>query len=253
MNNLTVTEFKDIRVLTTQQIATEYGTTEKIISNNFNNNKDRYQEGKHYILLQGEELKAFKNDSSNLGIAQNVNKIYLWTEKGCLLHAKSLGTDKAWEVYEILVDTYFKKPSDLLDNLSDEMKVLLSHDKKLQMVFKEIESTNKNIIDVDKDLQSFKMDMPILGLEETKITSAVKKKGVSCLGGKDSAAYQDKSLRGRVYTDIYGQLKRQFDVGTYKAIKRSQCDIAVEIINKYELPLKLGNEIKDCNAQMSIA
>lgn len=34
--------------------------------------------------------------------------IYLWTEKGALLHAKSLNTDKAWEVYDYLVDFYFR-------------------------------------------------------------------------------------------------------------------------------------------------
>ena len=33
---------------------------------------------------------------------------YLWTEKGALLHAKSLNTDKAWEVYDYLVDFYFR-------------------------------------------------------------------------------------------------------------------------------------------------
>lgn len=107
MNNLTVTEYKDIRVLTTQQIAEAYETTDKVISNNFNNNKDRYKEGKHYICLIGEELRAFKGKSLNLGIAPNANKFYLWTEKGAFLHAKSLNTDKAWEVYDHLVDTYF--------------------------------------------------------------------------------------------------------------------------------------------------
>ena len=34
--------------------------------------------------------------------------LYLWTEKGALLHAKSLNTDKAWEVYDYLVDFYFR-------------------------------------------------------------------------------------------------------------------------------------------------
>lgn len=34
--------------------------------------------------------------------------LYLWTEKGALLHAKSLNTDKAWEVYDYLVDYYFR-------------------------------------------------------------------------------------------------------------------------------------------------
>lgn len=55
MNNLTVTEYKDIRVLTTQQIAEVYGVDKKIISYNFNHNKERYIEGKHYIKLEGDE------------------------------------------------------------------------------------------------------------------------------------------------------------------------------------------------------
>ena len=55
MNNLTVTEYKNIRVLTTQQIAEAYGTDKKVISYNFNHNKDRYIEGKHYLKLEGVE------------------------------------------------------------------------------------------------------------------------------------------------------------------------------------------------------
>ena len=42
-------------------------------------------------------------------------KLYLWTEKGALLHAKSLNNDKAWEVYDWLeflfkFDTIFAYP-----------------------------------------------------------------------------------------------------------------------------------------------
>lgn len=104
---------------------------------------------------------------------------------------------------------------------------------------------------VNEDLQDFKQDLPILGIEESKITSAVRKKGVYCLGGKDSEAYQDKSLRGKVYADIYGQLKRQFGVATYKAIKRNQCDSAADVAENYKLPLVLSEQIEDCNAQIT--
>lgn len=103
--------------------------------------------------------------------------------------------------------------------------------------------------EVNKDLQSFKLDMPILGIEESRITAAVKKKGVNCLGGKDSEAYQDKSIRGKVYADLYGQLKREFGVATYKAIKRCQCDCAIKVIENYVLPLALKEEIEDANSQ----
>lgn len=42
MNELQITEYKNIRVLTTQQIAEAYGTDSKTISYNFNHNKERY-------------------------------------------------------------------------------------------------------------------------------------------------------------------------------------------------------------------
>ena len=51
MNDLKITEYKNIRVLTTQQIAEAYGTDAKVISNNFNRNRERYVEGKHFICL----------------------------------------------------------------------------------------------------------------------------------------------------------------------------------------------------------
>lgn len=106
MNNLTETEYKEIRVLTTQQIAEAYGTDSKTISYNFNHNKERYKEGKHFILLVGEELRAFREIHD---LPSNLNKLYLWTEKGAFLHAKSLNTDSAWDVYDRLVDDYFNK------------------------------------------------------------------------------------------------------------------------------------------------
>jgi hypothetical protein len=55
-----------------------------------------------------------------------------------------------------------------------------------------------------------------------------------------------------VYSDIYGQLKREFGVMSYKAIKRNQTNAAVRIIKGYELPMALEDEIKDTNAQMAI-
>ena len=97
------------RVLTTAQLAEAYGTDSKAIKQNFNNNKSRYIEGKHFYCLKNAELKAFKNKVENFDlVGKNAHCLYLWTERGALLHAKSLNTDKAWEVYEFLVDTYFK-------------------------------------------------------------------------------------------------------------------------------------------------
>lgn len=105
---------------------------------------------------------------------------------------------------------------------------------------------------VKKDLEDFKNDMPILGIEETKISNAVRKKGIECLGGKESNAYNDRSVRGRLYSDLHNQLRREFDVSTYKAIKRNQTDTAIKIIQRYVPPLVLSETIETMNAQQKL-
>ena len=102
-------EVKGIRVLTSKQLAEAYQTTTDTIKTNFNANRSRFVEEKHYIALTGDELKAFKKQVRNpYLVANRASHLYLWTEKGALLHAKSLNTDKAWEVYDYLVDYYFR-------------------------------------------------------------------------------------------------------------------------------------------------
>jgi prophage antirepressor-like protein len=132
-------------------------------------------------------------------------------------------------------------------------KLPLSKKEEMKLYLEVLEEQDAKIEEVKKDLQEFKLDLPVLGVECEKITFAVKKKGVECLGGKESLAYIDKSLRGKVYSDIHGQIKREFAVTTYKAIKRSQVDLAVKIIGEYKVPFVLKNEIEQCNNQIKIA
>ena len=101
-------EVKGMKVLTTRQIAEAYGVSKDKIIYNFNYNKDRYVLGKHYIEVIGEELRRLKRTCEIQSSFKYAKTLYLWTEKGALLHAKSLNTDKAWEVYDYLVDFYFR-------------------------------------------------------------------------------------------------------------------------------------------------
>ena len=101
-------EVKGIKVLTTRQIAEAYGTTKDKIIYNFNYNKDKYILGKHYIEVFGEELRRLKRTCEIQSSFKYAKSLYLWTEKGALLHAKSLNTDKAWQIYDYLVDFYFR-------------------------------------------------------------------------------------------------------------------------------------------------
>ena len=109
-NNLFPVEFNDQRILTTEQLAEVYGTEANNIKNNFNNHKEQFAEGKHYYLLKGEVLRQFKREVNDIDlvIAPNVNQLYLWTERGASRHCKILDTEKAWEQFDNLEDTYFR-------------------------------------------------------------------------------------------------------------------------------------------------
>ena len=116
MNKLIPLEFNKQRIMTTKVLAEQFGTEDRRITENFSRNEERFKKGKHYILLQGEELREFKRNYAE-SVSANINKLYLWTDRGAARHAKILDTDEAWEVYEELEDNYFNpKKQQPLDN-----------------------------------------------------------------------------------------------------------------------------------------
>lgn len=122
----------------------------------------------------------------------------------------------------------------------------------LELHYEAIRHVDNKVDALAEDLEQFKQELPLFGTDEDKIVTAVRRKGTECLGGKGSNAYKDKSLRARVYRDIHGELRRQFSVTTYKAIKRNQCDTAIAIINSYQLPYALAEEVYYKNAQINL-
>lgn len=98
-------------VITTDLLAQLYGTERQRVTNNFNRNKQRFIEGKHYFMAKGERLENLKNSLrvSQTQISSKAHSLILWTERGAARHAKMLETDQAWEIFEKLEDCYFNK------------------------------------------------------------------------------------------------------------------------------------------------
>lgn len=241
MNELT--EIKK-PTIDSREVAEMIGIQHKELLRKLEGGKDR--KGYIEILTQHQMAPSdyfiescYKDESGKL------NKCYNFTKMGCEFIANKFTGEKGILFTAKYVKRFNDMESLIMPSMSKELQAIIMIDQKQQVIESKIEAVNS-------DLQDFKMDMPILGIECEKITTAARRKGVECLGGKKSRAYQDKSLRNRVYTDIYGQLKREFDITTYKAIKRSQSDFAVEIINSYKTPFALCEEIEECNNQICI-
>lgn len=123
----------------------------------------------------------------------------------------------------------------------------------LELHYEAIRHVDNKVDALAEDLEQFKQELPLFGIDEDKIVTAVRRKGTECLGGKDSNAYKTKSIHDKVFRDIYREVKHQFGIsGTYKQLKRNQCDMAVQIVEGYTLPIFLADQINDCNAQISM-
>lgn len=116
--------------------------------------------------------------------------------------------------------------------------------------YTELEQTVNSI---KEDMTELKDNVPLYGCEIDEVQQHVRRKGVKVLGGKDSEAYRDCSIRGSVYADIYNSLKHQFGcVSTYKSIKRKYIADVHEYIDCYEPTVPLAEQISDANAQISL-
>lgn len=107
---------------------------------------------------------------------------------------------------------------------------------------------------IKEDMTELKDNTPLYGCEIDEVKQHVNRKGVIVLGGKDSEAYKDGSIRSSVYSDIYKQLKREFGcVTTYKSIRRKYIDNVHKFIDDYALPMALAEQVKEANAQISMS
>lgn len=221
MNELQITELNGQRVLTTQQIAEGYGTTNKVISNNFNNNRARFEEGKHFILLMGEYLKEFLH-SQNLGTQNKIRKLYLWTEKGALLHAKSLGTDEAWDMYDILVDTYFKV---------QEQQAPLTLDQQIAAIATGYGSVKEELVEVKDRVSDLEENAPLSAGEYNYIGSRITQRVNEVAHGYSSITQKQ---RGELYKDINRGVKVVTGISTRTQLRTKHFDTAMDFINNWE-------------------
>lgn len=110
---------------------------------------------------------------------------------------------------------------------------------------------DKEIRQNKRDMNDVKEEYPLLPPEADDLANAVKRKGVILLGGKKSNAYTNKNLRKKLYMDIYSQIKRQYGLInergaqlSYKKLKRKYLTGAFAVIDEYEAPIAIQNEIE---------
>lgn len=236
-NQIQIINHNGLRVLTTAQLADTFNADATVISNNFNRNRDRYTEGKHFFLLEGSDLKRFKTIHQNDDSSNRVNRLYLWTEKGAWMHAKSLNTDQAWDAYEVLVDDYYKVKEVQYPALSAELQAIFALDKRTQ--------------EFDQRLSHVEKNTTINFGQQRQLAQAGNEVVVSVLGGPDSPAYRSNSLRGKTYSALWRDHKDYFQTNSMRDTLVKDFGRALDRVSAWHPQGRLLREIEDKNRQMA--
>ena len=189
--------------------------------------------------------------SSYKDLSGKENRCYLFTKMGCEFIANKFTGEKGILFTAKYVERFnqmeqvIEKPKTAFDLLELQFKALKEVKNQLDQV---ADKTTKNI----KAFEEFKEDSPLFNIECEELQNAVRRKGVKVLGGKNSKAYKDRSLRARVYKDIHREFQRHFGTNSYKAIKRKHFEMAKDLVDFYEVPIILKDEIKVLNNQMCV-
>lgn len=93
-------------------------------------------------------------------------------------------------------------------------------------------------------------ELPLFPADVKNLKKIVNKVVVPLLGGKKSNAY--KPLSKKVFSDLYGQVFREFGVDASSEIKRKDFEVAKEFVRNYTLPTALKNEIEMLNNQRQL-
>lgn len=232
---LMVIEQNGQRVLTTQQLAEAYGTDVKTISNNFNRNKDRYKPNKHYFLLEGDELRQFKAIHQFDEQLKFATKLYLWTEKGAWLHAKSLNTDEAWEAYERLVDEYYsvKENAINIQMLSPQLQALVSLELRQKQLEQELAVVKKEADEAKQKIAATSNEVTDLKRGLVDVNMPLRKQfndAVRALSKREQIGFDE------AYNKVYDLLGAQYHVDIKRRVenRRAKGDKNVKPIDIVE-------------------
>lgn len=197
------------RVLTTTQIAEAYSVESKALMRNFQRNKEKFLEGTHYYALSGEELKRFKGGRQNDATLKFVSVLYLWTEQGAFLLAKSLSTESAWAAYSLLTNQYFELSQ---QHATPALPYDAERFAALENRVKEIEQQ----------------------LHQVTLHSGEQKRLQRAVGERVYKTTVKQSERNNLFRAIYSALKDRYQVGSYRDIKQHQLQDALRFIAHWE-------------------
>lgn len=200
------------------------------------------------LELTGEKIRWFY-ETSYTDKKGEQRKQYLMNRDGFSLLVMSFSNTRDVLDWKI---KYINAFNEMEKKIKEQSKLPTNPKDILKLIVQANEETDKKVEELRNDVEDKFKEMPLFNSECEELEKTVRKVGTKVLGGYHSPAYNNTSIRQKVYSDIHRQVKHEFGVSTYKSIKREYHDDAMKIINEYRVPMVLRDEINRINNQQSM-
>lgn len=202
-------------------------------------NKD-FRESKIAFSKYWEE-SSYKTEGNN-----KTYKEFLITKRGCeFLAHKTTGTKG-----NLFTDRYMDKFAEMEQYIEKTQTKKLTPMEILELQFEIVREQGAKIEKVDERVDKLENSMTIDHGQACNVKLAVDLEVRKLCCGNESAAYQNQTLRRKIYSFVWKSLKSYFNVTAYHNILRKDIDKAINYISNLKLQGGLLREVQEVNNQM---
>lgn len=203
---------------------------------------ERYTE----VMSQNANLRSddfFIESEYQAGTGKNY-KHYLVTRKGCDMIANKMTGDKGILFTATYVDRFHQ--------MEQEEPLALTQTQLTARIAMQQAEQEQQLSELTEDVSYLKNSMRINTTEEYQVKKSGSTQVIKALGGTDSNAYRDKSIRSKAYAQFWSEFKRHFKMARYGDLAKRKLDDAFEFITEWAPDTELRLLIKHANQQLTI-
>lgn len=210
------------------------------------NHRDVMEKIRNMSAENSAVLKMFVEDEYTN--SQNKQQpMYYMNRDGFTLLAMSFTGSKAMEFKLKYIDAFNKMEKQIKEKTQFRLPKNLTE---MSTMFFDVMKDQDKKIEEQNEKVNFLMNLSGLTSPRNKeLTKTRNKKIIQVCGGSESNSYQDKSLRSKLYNELFKSYRHRFDVNQYVDTPMKKFDEAKDYINNWYPPFELKDEIEKANAQ----
>lgn len=234
---------KDLVIMHDQQAV----TTSLVLAEVFEKKHQHVMEAIRKLTVENSTVKKMFVEDSYLNSRNQQQPMYYMNRDGFTLLAMGFTGSKAMEFKLKYIDAFNKMEKQIKEETKFRLPTNLNE---MSTMFYSVMKDQDKKIEEQGEKVNFLMNLSGLTSPRNKeLTKARNKKIIQVCGGSESNSYQDKSLRSKLYNELFKSYRHRFDVNQYVDTPMKRFDEAKDYINNWYPPFELKDEIEKANAQ----